>query len=286
MICVESVRQSTRLFSFEPERGRIRTFFAAVGCCAMLLSASIALEAQGTPQRDTQALNFLTQVLTAAGGSTAISAITDFTATGSVTYSWTNTSVQGNATIKSRGLTQFRLDSQVPDGTWSMVINNGVGVLNLPDGTGSTIAYHNTLNAGSLTLPITLVSAAVQDTSFTVIDDGVVPLGNGQAHQITIQQNLPSTTDPAGQFSKDAKRDYFFDPSSFQLLQVQDTVHPSNDAVNGGVQRIIGLSDYRSSNGILVPFSISQSVDGQTTWSIGLTSITFNTGLTDSDFQF
>jgi hypothetical protein len=210
----------------------------------------------------------------------------DFTATGSITYSWANTSVQGNATIKSRGATQFRIDSQVPGGTWSMIVSNGTGVLNLPDGTGSTIAYQNTLNVGNLTLPIIPIYTATQDTTVTIIDDGVVPLGSGQAHQITIQQNLPATTDPTGRFSTDTKRDYFFDPSSFQLLQVQDTVPSNNAAVSGGIQHVIGFSNYQVSNGILVPFSISESVNGQTTWSLGLASIAFNTGLTDSDFQF
>jgi len=255
-----------------------------VAFCTLLLLGTYAL-GQGTPQRDPSALSFLSQALTAAGGSSAIAGITDFTAIGSITYSWGDP-VQGTTTIKSKGLTQFRIDSQVPDGTWSFAANNGAGVLNLPNGAGSAIPYQGTLNAGSLTLPIILVSAAVADTSVTVIDDGLVPLGSGQARQITIQQNLPVSTDPNGQLSKTTKRDFFFDPSTAVLLQVRDTVYPDNDVVNGGVPRIIGMGSYQVSNGITVPFSISVSLDGQTLWSIQLTSINFNTGLSDSDFQF
>ena len=57
-------------------------------------------------------------------------------------------------------------------------------------------------------------------------------------------------------------------------------------AVSGSIQHIIGFSNYQVSNGILFPLSIAESVDGQSTWSLALTSVTFNTGLSDSDFQF
>jgi hypothetical protein len=223
-------------------------------------------------------------VLAAAGGNRAVGAIKDFTASGSITYSWANATVPGTATIKSRGKAQFRLDSQVPGGTWSMVVSNGAGILNLPDGTNMPIAYQNTHNVGNLTLPIVSIYTAFQDPTITVIDDGVVRFGSGQARQITIQQTLSS--DSRGQFSKDSKRDYFFDPSSSQLLQVQDTVFPTNDVVHGGMQHILGFSNYRVFNGVSAPSSIVESISGQTTWNISITAITFNTGLTDADFRF
>jgi len=283
MTLASSPRQFSGRFIIHSRPASLRPFLAAVCCC--LFSSSV-FAAQGTPQRDATALSFLKQVLTAAGGSSVVGGITDFTASGSITYSWAGASVQGNATIKSRGAGQFRIDSQMPGGTWSMIVSNGAGVLNLPDGTGSAIAYLNTLNVGNLTLPIIRIYAATQDTSATVIDDGIVPLGSGQAHQITIQQNLSSTVDPTGQFSRDTKRDYFFDPSSFLILQVQDTDPSNNAAVNWGFQHVVGFSNYQLSNGISVPLSISESVNGQSTWSLGLTSVTFNSGLIDSDFQF
>jgi hypothetical protein len=253
----------------------------------MCFGTAVTLLGQHGPQRDASALSFLSQVLNASGGSAAISGISDFTANGSITFSWGDASVQGTATVKSRGAAQFRVDSQVPGGTWSMIVSNGVGVLNLPDGTSGGIASQNTLNTGNLTLPLLAVFGAVQDPTVTIIDDGVVSLGSGQAHQVTIQQHLPSSSDPTGQLSTDTKRDYFFDPASFQLLQVQDTLHARiSPGANNGVQHVIGFSNYQSINGISVPFSIGESVAGQSTWSISLISITFNTGLTDSDFQF
>lgn len=253
---------------------------------SFVLLASTILCAQNGPQRDPQALALLSQVLSNSGGSSAIAAITDFTETGTITYSWANTAVPGTTTIKSRGMSQFRIDSQVPGGVWSAVVSNGAGVLNLPDGTSAAVAYQNTLNSGNLTLPIVAVYAAVQDTTVTVIDDGLVALGNGQAHQITVQQNLSSTADPSGQLSKDTKRDYFFDPSSLQLLQIQDII-PRNGLIgSGGVQHILSFSNYQVFNGISAPLGVTESADGQSTWSMSLSSVVFNTGLSDSDFQF
>ena len=273
------------LFSTRTASPRPRT--GAVCACLLLLLISVASTAQqATPRRDATALTFVSRVLTVAGGGTVVGAIADFSASGSIAYSWGAASVYGSATIKSRGAGQFRIDSQVPGGTLSMVVSNGTGALSLPDGMRSTIAHQDTLNVGNLTLPIICIYAAIQDTTVTIIDDGVVPLGSGQARKITIQQNFPEKIDPTHSLSADTKKDYFFDPSSFRLLQVRDTVPSRNYAVSGSIQHIIGFSNYQISNGILFPLSIAESVDGQSTWSLALTSVTFNTGLSDSDFQF
>lgn len=236
------------------------------------------------PQRDPSATTFLTQAVTAAGGSSAISAIQDFTAQGTITHNWGDNPEQGQLAVKSRGLSQFRIDSSLPEGTWSWVVNNNSGQLTFPDGTLTSIPYHNTPNVGSLTLPICRVNSALSDLRTSVIDLGTVKFGTGQARQIRIQQTFRS--DSAGWRSKLTQRDYFFDPASFSLLEVRDTVHPQNDAVNGQLKHTVNFGNYKTVNGVAVPFSVSETIAGQHTWTLQLSSIAFNTGLSDSDFQF
>jgi len=77
-----------------------------------LLSGCLAAPARGqqtSTRRDTSAIAFLTQVLTAAGGTAALSSVQDFTATGTITHNWDDNPEQGQLTVKARGLTQFRL---------------------------------------------------------------------------------------------------------------------------------------------------------------------------------
>ncbi len=236
------------------------------------------------PQRDPSAIAFLTQAVSASGGSNAISAVQDFTAQGTITHFWDDNPEQGQLTVKSRGLTQFRIDSIVPEGTWSSIVNNSAGEMVLPDGTVNPVAYHNTLNAGSMTWPLANVNAALLDQTTSIVDMGLVQVGSGQARQITIQQNLQS--DPTGLLSKLTRKDYFFDPSSFALLRVRFLVLPDHDIVNGGAKCVLDFGGYQIVNGLLVPFSIRISLNRQQVWTIQISSIAFNTGLSDTDFQF
>lgn len=249
------------------------------GCMCPLFGAN-----QQAPERDSSAIAFLTQAVSVAASGTDLTSIQDFVALGTSTHFWGTNPEQGQITVKSKGLMQFRIDSNVTEGTWSWIVNNGNGEIVVPSGAATPIAYHNCLNPGSLIWPILKVNAALQDQTMTVIDMGVVQFNNGQARQIRLRQNFQS--DPTGLFSSLTNRDYFFDPATFALLRAQDSTHPNNDAKNGAMTHTIDLANYQSVNGLLVPFSITESISGQKTWNLQLNSISFNTGLTDSDFQF
>jgi hypothetical protein len=144
----------------------------------------LAAFAQQSPQRDASGITFLSQAISSAGGTALVRSIQDFTAQGTITHFWEDTPEQGNLTVKARGLGQFRLDSILPEGTWSFIVSNGAGELVLPDGTTNSIAYHNLLNVGSETLPISKVNAALPNPTATIIDLGLVQFGGGQARRI------------------------------------------------------------------------------------------------------
>jgi hypothetical protein len=91
-------------------------------CCLLLAFSQLAAaqrSAQKVAQRDPSAIAFLTQAISIANGGTDLSSITDFTASGTITHSWGASGEQGQLTIKSLGFTEFRLDSVLPEGTWS-----------------------------------------------------------------------------------------------------------------------------------------------------------------------
>jgi hypothetical protein len=190
---------------------------------------------------------------------------------------------QGQLTVKSRGQSEFRIDSILPEGTWSFIVKSGSGELSLPNGTVDRIALQNTLNVGDLTLPILQLDRALSDSSTSIIDLGTVQFQSGSARQIRIQRTISSDL-KAGVLSKLTQRDYFFDPSSYFLLEVRDMLHPNHDALNGASPHVVRFSQYQPVNGIAVPFSITETIDGQQTWSMQLSSIAFNSSLSDSDF--
>jgi hypothetical protein len=120
------------------------------------------------PTRDPQALTILTQCLQAAGGSQAIAAIQDFTASGSITYYWARQQVAGDVTIKGRGLTQFRMDASVGNGVRSVVVNGSSGSVKHIDGTTRTFSADELAYFASPTFPPTQVEIALQDTSANI----------------------------------------------------------------------------------------------------------------------
>jgi outer membrane lipoprotein-sorting protein len=246
--------------------------------------ATFPLSAQQRSQRDISAITFLSQVVSAAGGEAKLSSIGDFTASGTITHFWGTRPELGQLTIKSRGPMQFRLDSNLSNGNWSWIGNNGTGKVVLPGYPSVPIYAHNCINSGSLTFPILKVVAALRDQTTSVIDMGTVQFENREVRQIRIQPHL--SFDPQGVFSKIMRTDLFFDPATFTLIALQDVRHPDKDAVNNPMVHTVNFANYQNVDGLMVPLAVSELVDGQKTWTIQLSSIEFNVGLTDADFKF
>lgn len=266
---------------------------------ALLLTLSGALSAQQLPsfgqaddstgknalptlERDPQAIQVLMQTLTTAGGIAALSAIQNYTATGTVNYYWGD-GEQGSVVVKGRGTGQFRIDASLPEGTRSWAVNNGNGWVREADGTTDVIFTHNALNLGSLTFPSAFLSSALQDSSMSIVYVGLEVSNGTQVHHIRAQKFYPHNADPAGLFARLSKREFFIDAHTFYLVSSEDMTHPRDNATVDYVHRV-EFSDYRKVNSMLVPFSIIEYVQGQPSETFQLNQINFNVGLQDSDF--
>ena len=45
----------------------------------------------------------------------------------------------------------------------------------------------------------------------------------------------------------------------------------------------IDLGNYTAVNGVTIPMTVTEKIEGQTIWQVQLTSVSFNAGLTDAD---
>jgi hypothetical protein len=70
----------------------------------------------------------------------------------------------------------------------------------------------------------------------------------------------------------------FIDTSTFQIVAFRETVprSPTHE---------VDYDNYKSVNGVLVPFAISESYGGQVVATIQINQITFNSGLVPSVFS-
>jgi hypothetical protein len=235
-----------------------------------------------TPQRDPQAISVIAQALNAAGGVAALSAMQNYTATGTVIYYWGGDEVKGNVTVKSRGLGQFRLDATLPEGVRSWSVNNGEGMTKQTNGDMIPIEYHNGMNFGNFTDPLLSLAADSQDPTVSIAYVGLETLDGAQVHHIHTQKVLAN--DQTGMFGRLTRKDFFINAATFQLISTLDMVHPKNES-DVDKSHEVDFSDYQTVDGVLVPFTISEIVIGQHTFTIQLQQVTFNGSVNDSDFN-
>ncbi len=235
------------------------------------------------PQRDPQALAIIGQALNAAGGMSPLTSIQDFTGSGTIDYFWAGQDVQGSVTVKGRGLAQFRVDATLPEGAHSWTMNNGTALEKHPNGTVTPLPFPLTLRPANSTFPFFRLLAVLQDTSWSISSVGTVEHNGQQAYDIGLQKMYTDGSDPTGLKSRATKTDFIIDPNTFLVLSVQDKAYPK-DRGPGDAPHEMQFSNYKSFNGILVPFSITELIGGQQTSTIQFSQFTFNSGLTDSDF--
>ncbi len=249
-----------------------------------------AQQTQPTPMpapQDPQAVTVISQAIAAAGGMTAFNAISDYTATGNVTYHW-NPEAQGTVTILGLGLGGIRLDANLPNGTHSEAILDGQTTRKTVDGklrqypppyptpSSEAFPYQPPIFPAGLFLPTGQLAAVLNNPRYSVTYKGIVQIDGKSARDVEVQRVTPGQTAPDS-MTQYHLIDFFIDTSTLQVVMTQDNV-PKN------IVHQVRYSNYTQAGGILIPFSISERMGGQNTRDFELTQINFNTGLQDSAF--
>ncbi len=252
--------------------------------CAPLAGQQTPPTSPPQAQRDPQAIAVVTHALTAAGGASAIAAVQDFTATGNITYYWADEEVGGTVKVKHRGITKFRLDASLAGGTRAVVARDGTGFVRKTDGGEMILGRPLAVNLGSTTFPIMRLSAALQDASTSLTYLGPVTHNGQQVYEVKARMTYSPSDDSSGRLGELTEKEFFIDVNSLQVICVRDMAY-LRDNFSVGIQHEVQFADFRQINGLAVPFSVTETINGQRTMAIQLNAITFNTNLTDSDFE-
>ena len=239
--------------------------------------------AQNPVQRDPQALTILAQTIKAGGGQELLLSILDFTETGTITYNWAD-SVSRDITVKSRGLHQFRIDVDLPKGTRTTVVNGESGSLKDEDGQTRPIYRQSANDLGSFTLPYLPLIAAMQDSTTSIVYEGLVTHNGASAYDIRFQRVYTKRQDPHGNRGEREARDFYIDPKTLLITAIFDRIHFANGQHDAGVSHEVLYSNYQHENGITAPQTIVETVQDVTGFTMKLSQVTFNAGLADSDF--
>jgi hypothetical protein len=237
-------------------------------------------------QRDSKAISVLAQVLTAAGGIPSFASIRDFSATGKITYFERGDVEAGDVMLRGRGTSEFRLDATLPSGPRSLVVQDGRHASKLEtDGKLTTMPIHNAVTVGALSLPYLEILEALNEPSTSITTMEGIEIDGQIVSQIRVQRHFSPKLDPAGALTRATFKDFLIDPSTHMILGTSDVIHPVR-TLTENLPHQIRYADYRSVNGVQMPFAITETIAWGKTWTIRLDSISFNSGLSKSDFKF
>jgi len=255
-------------------------FFASV--LYMLFSSPAFPQGATTASSDPQAVALATQALTALG----TAQVSDVTLTGSVTRSIGPDVETGSFTLKALGLVQSRMDLSFSSGpvTEIRTIANGTPQgMWLEGGTVHPAANHNCFTDAAWFFPaLSILNGPIFNANSVVTYIGLeTRAGRSVQHLHYFVQGAVS--DPTGLVQRLSAEDIYLDSSSLLLVSLVFNEHPdANAAVNTPVE--IDYSDYRSINGINLPFRIRKSFNGSLLLDLTVQSAALNSGLSNSVF--
>ena len=141
---------------------------------------------------------------------------------------------------------------------------------------------HDAVTLGSLTFPGFYLALASAAPGTTVSSVGTAEAGGVSTVQIRVQQHNPSV-DPTGIITQLTSRDFFIDPATSLIVKTEVMTHPL-ETLTVSLPEDVYFSNYQRVNGVMVPFTVTETINGQKVWTIQLSSVQFNSGLGDADF--
>jgi hypothetical protein len=246
-----------------------------------ILAITSLANAQGTPPSDPQAVTLAAQSIASLTGGLTIS---DATLNGTVAWTVGSDQQSGSAILLAKGFGESRVDLNLNSGNRSEIRNvsgnpnegNWIGA----DGAVHAIALHNCFIDASWFFPALGTLAAAGGNPNVVL----AYVGLENFNQTSLQHIHAYTYDvhlsDAQQLSA---MDFYLDPQTFLPTVVTFNEHPDSDqTVDISVQLM--FSDYRSVNGVRIPFHIQRYVNNSLMLDVQLTSVALNSGVSDNQF--
>ena len=256
-----------------------------LGCSFSILAGFMFAQNQDaiSPGRDRQSLEILARVVQANGGSQAFANVRDITERGEITFDWGD-HVSGPLTIQILG-GSFRLEADLPDDKRVWVARNGTGS-ETKNHKSITMTQQEAVNLGNLTFPLAHVVSALLDPAAQVAFVGIEKMEGRSVYRLEVKGQLGlATKEQCGPVSKDL----LIDALTFSIVGLEDHPHPTNRVPNAKsidtTPREVAFSDFRTVNGLLVPFSITTKVHGQEMFQIHLSEVLFNSTIDDAKFR-
>jgi len=250
----------------------ISRFASILAAFTLLLSSGSVYAGTAPAPQDPSAVALIQKVLNSNGLSSP-GLLKDFNATGDVHHYWAGKDVVDSAQIYALGSDKFRFDSTGSTNESSRVagmhgqLQTGQNVETVP-----ATAFVITVNP---ILPVLELANAVGDNN-TRID--YMQTGQATTAAIALQRTHQDFPDFVS-----FRKVYVIDRASLTIVQTIETVAFSTQ---DQISRKYLYGNFNTVQGITVPLAISEYVSGQNTWTLHLTNIAFNIGVSSDLFAF
>jgi len=256
----------------------------AVSCFFALraITADAGTAKQFVVVKDPQAVTVTQTALAAMGGTLALSSYQDSQASGTVTIYGGGSSTTFPVTLKCKGTRETRAELQKPNGSNVRIVNQGQGAIQRADGTVVHLAMNNTIAERVNHIPLLSILGEYQNGNISVLYEGTAQVNGGTASVIAV--SLVPTTDPADGplFASMTKTLFYINQVTGLIDKIQSTNY---DEKSSNAQTVVVyLSNYQTVSGISVPFHQTTYSDGNLYSDLVLSNVSFNVGLSDSDF--
>jgi len=236
-----------------------------------------------TVQRDPQHIALAQQTLAAMGSAQAL-LFQDSLATGQAQiFKPDGTSTVLPITKKSKGTTMARTELQRPEGTRIRIVNGGIGAIQNPDGTVRPLFSNNTVAERIEHIPALSILCEWQSSNIEISHIGTDTI-NGNPVQVIALSLIP-TSDPQwiSLYRTTTQTLFYIDQATSLVSKIRYQNFAERDS-NVSEKVEVFFSDYRLVNGVQVPFKQASYADGSLRSTLTFTSVSFNTGLSASEF--
>jgi len=185
------------------------------------------------------------------------------------------------ASLYLAGSRSSRLDIEMASGVRSLRISGLVGKSQDEAGNQGALTPA-TSSAGVVAFP-RIWTDALASTNVSLYDHKIYSGTGENLHRITIEHALDTEVNNS-LGKKTAVTDLYFDPDSHLLLFSVDSLPFTG--MRSPLIRVTTYSNRQSFQGVSVPTTIKQTLNGQLQWTLSLSQITLNTNLPTSTFTF
>lgn len=257
------------------------SLFTAVAASAF---GQASTTAQISPTINSQAITLATKSLLAMTGGASVKDITLHVTATSIAGS---DNESGPGILSAKSTTESRVDLNLSDGTQSEVRTSSHGgpADQWKSGDGKVIAaaQHNGWTDAAWFFPALSSLAQVANPNYVFSLVGQEQHDGLTVEHLRISQSFPSDTKNILRVGQLSAMDFYLDPTSFLPLAVSFNTHPDSD-MNTNIPIEVRFADYRSVNGVQVPFHIQRLLNGSLALDIVVTNAVINSGMPDTQF--